>query len=233
MTFDRLFLHVSTHQDDREEFENLSRQAQLNYACDFGAKRVLLRQNPDDLPRQQPFPLEAISIWAGKGKMTSDTGSSVQFYAHKNLAWEEFDAAEILSFQQFTWVDWEIVQDVLTTVPRMFQVWACKQVWGIAGTNREQARRSDISPLCPSCMQVPETCSHILHCPYDGQVEELHATISLLDRWMKLNNMDPDLRECIYEYSMGRGRISMEEICANNGYDERYRAMAKAQDSIG
>jgi len=233
MTFDRLFLHVSAHQDKKEEFKNLSQQAQLNCACNFGAKRILLRQNPDNLPRQQPFPLEAISIWVGKEKMMSDTRSSIQFHAHKNLAREEFDAARILSFQQFTRVDWEIVHNVLTTVPRMFQVGACKQVWGIAGTNREQARWSDISPLCPSCMQVPETCSHILHCPHDGQVEELHVTISLLDRWMKLNNMDPDLRECIYEYSMGRGRISMEEICADNGYDERYRAMAKAQDSIG
>ncbi len=121
---------------------------------------------------------------------------------------------------------------MLTTVPRMFQVWACKQVWGIAGTNREQARWSDISPLCPSCMQVPETCSHILHCPHDGRVEELHTMISLLDRWMKLNNTDPDLRECIYEYSMGQGRISIEEICTDNGYNERYRAMEKAQDSI-
>ncbi len=126
MTFDHLFSHVSAHQDDREEFENLSQQAQLNCACDFGTKRILLRQNPDDLPRQQLFPLEAISIWAGKEKMTSDTGSSVRFHAHKNQALEEFDAAGILSFQQFTRVDWEIIHDVLTTVPRMFQVWACK-----------------------------------------------------------------------------------------------------------
>jgi hypothetical protein len=50
---------------------------------------------------------------------------------------------------------------------------------------------------------------------------------------MKLNNMDPDLRECIYEYSMGQGRVLMEEICMDSSYDERYRAMARAQDSIG
>ncbi len=123
--------------------------------------------------------------------------------------------------------------DALTTVPRMFQVWACKQVWRIAGTNREQARWSDISPLCPSCMQVPETSCHILHCPHDGRVKALHATISLLDRSIKQNNTDPDLRECIYEYAMGRGRTSIVEICAENDYDKRYRTMARLQDSIG
>jgi hypothetical protein len=103
--------------------------------------------------------------------MTSDTGSSVWFHAHKNLAWKEFNAAGILPFQQFDQVDWVIVHMALTTVTRMFQVWACKQVWGIAGTNREQARWSDVTPLCPSCRLV----------------------------WMKQSNMDPNLQDCIYK----------------------------------
>jgi hypothetical protein len=168
----------------------------------FWRKEVLLSQNPDDLPKQQAFPLEAISVWAGKEKMTSDTGSSIRYHAHKHLAREELAAAGVLTFQQFDRVDWEIVHSALTTVPRMFQVWACKQVWGIVATNRELARWSDTSPLCPSCRQVPETCSHTLHCPHEGRVEALHTTISMLDKWMKLNNRDPDLWECIYAFSM-------------------------------
>ncbi len=156
MSFDRLFSHVSAQQDDRDEFESLSREAQLNCACNFGAKRVLLNHNQDKLPRQQQFPLEPISVWVGREKMTPDTRSSVRFHTHKNLAWKEFNAAGILSLQQFSRVDWEIVHSALTTVPRMFQVWACKQVWGIADTNRKQARWSDVSPLCPSCRQAPE-----------------------------------------------------------------------------
>jgi hypothetical protein len=67
--------------------------------------------------------------------MTSDTVSSVRFHAHKNLARKNINAARILSLQQFSRVDWEIVHSALITVPRMFQVWACKQVWGIAGTS--------------------------------------------------------------------------------------------------
>jgi hypothetical protein len=96
MSFDRLFSHVPAHQDDIEDFESLSQEAQLNCACDFGAKRVLLNHNPDDLPWQQQFPLEPISVWAGREKMTSDTGSSVRFHTHKNLARKEFNAAGIL-----------------------------------------------------------------------------------------------------------------------------------------
>jgi hypothetical protein len=64
-------------------------------------------------------------------------------------------------------------------------------------------------------------------------VEELHTTISMLNKWIKFNNMDLDLGECIYEFLMGQGRLIMEEICIENGYDERYKVMAREQDSIG
>jgi hypothetical protein len=89
-------------------------------------------------------------------------------------------------------------------------------------------------PLCPSCRQVPETCNHILHCPHKGRVEALLTTISLLDKWMKIDNTDPDLRECIYIYlySTGQGRLLMKEICIENGYSKRYKVMARAQDSF-
>ena len=214
-------------------FDDLSCPAQLNCAVDFGAKRALLRLNADELPRQLPFPLETVSVWAGKEKLTSDTGYCIRYHTHKQLAREEFDSAKLLSYSQFDTVDWEIVHRTLSTVPRMFQVWACKQVWGIAGTNRELSRWLDTNPVCPSCMQVPETCNHILHCSHEGRVDALLTTITLLDQWLKGNDTDPDLRECIYEYAMGRGEVLMENICLEHGYDERYVKMAKAQDSIG
>jgi hypothetical protein len=59
-------------------------------------------------------------VWAGKEKMTSNTGGSIRYHAHKKLARAEFDAAGILSFAQFAKVDWEIVHDALMTVPHMF-----------------------------------------------------------------------------------------------------------------
>jgi hypothetical protein len=74
LTFTRLFSHISAHQDDRIKFEDLTRPAQLNCAVDFGVKRALLKLDALDLPRQQSFPLEAISVFAGQEKMTSDTG---------------------------------------------------------------------------------------------------------------------------------------------------------------
>jgi hypothetical protein len=233
MSFTRQFSHVSAHQDDRTKWENLMRAEQLNCAADFGAKRVLLRHDAADLPRQQKFPLEAVCVWAGREKMTSDTGHYIRYHAYQQLAREELAAAGILTKVQFDLVDWQVVHSTLSGVPRMFQVWACKQVFSIAPTNYELSRWSMQCPLCPSCMQVRETCTHILHCTHAGRVDTLLATIKLLDQWMKTRATDTDLRECIFEYATGRGGITMEEICSNKGYDGRYQQMAKAQDSIG
>jgi hypothetical protein len=36
--------------------------------------------------------------------------------------------------QKFELVDWEMVHLQLSCVPKLFQLWACKQVMGIAGT---------------------------------------------------------------------------------------------------
>ena len=221
-SFARIFSHISAHQVDNGNFDDLSRPAQLNCAVNFDAKRALLSLNADDLPRQQPFPLETVNVWAGNEKLTSDTGHCIRFHAHLRLAREEFDSAGIFTNSQFDKVDWEIVHRTLTTVPWMFQVWACKKVWSIAGTNRDLLRWSDTNPLCPSCMQVPETCCHILHCTHEGRVEALLTTITLLDKWLKGNDTDPDLRECIYEYAMGRGGVLIETICQDHGYNKRY-----------
>ena len=132
LTFTRLFSHVSAHQDNRTEWENLTRKEQFNCVADFGAKRVLLRHDAANLPRQQKFPLGAVCVWAGREKMTLDTGHYIRFHAHQELAREEFAAAGILMKVQFDLVDWHVVHSTLSGVPRMFQVWACKQVWGIA-----------------------------------------------------------------------------------------------------
>ncbi len=233
LSFTRSFSHVSAHQDDSARFEDLSQPAQLNCAADFGAKQALLDLDAFSLPRQQSFPLETISVFVSREKMTSDTGPHLRFHAHRQLAREEFAAAGILQPDHFDKVNWETVHYTLSMVPRMFQVWACKQVWGIAGTDYETAHWSEVSPLCPSCMQVPETCGHILQCCHAGRVKALQLTIKLLDRWMKQQGTDPDPRDCLYEYAMGRGGTTMVEICNRNQYDQCYQQMATAQNSIG
>ena len=68
MTFDQLFSHVPMHQDDKENFDTLSRQSQLNCAANFGTQRVLLSLDPDDIPGSKHF------VWTQRKSEGSQKG---------------------------------------------------------------------------------------------------------------------------------------------------------------
>ena len=61
-------------------------------------------------------------------------GDYVRFWVHRHLARANFHSLGVLYHQEFDYVDWKMVYDTLREVPWLFQVWACKQVMGIAGT---------------------------------------------------------------------------------------------------
>jgi hypothetical protein len=80
----------------------------------------------------------------------------------------------------------------------MSQLWACKQVMGIAGTmewDKMMVRK------CPSCMQECNTCEHVLFCCHSGQVETLKHTVDLMEAWLTKADTEPDLLDCIAEYA--------------------------------
>ncbi len=110
----------------------------------------------------------------------------------------------------------------------MFQQWACKQVMGIAGTMEWD---NSVVRKCPSCMQLHDTCAHVLSCDNAGRVETLHHTINLLESWLEEASTDPVLLDCIAEYAYGRGGRTMVEIC--QGLGDPFQQMAQDQDAIG
>lgn len=76
---------------------------------------------------------------------------------------------KILFDNEFNEMDWPSIYDGLHEVPRMFAVWACKQVLvlGEAPTNYNQHKfkfKPGQDPKCPSCGVCNETCAHVLHC---------------------------------------------------------------------
>jgi hypothetical protein len=93
-------------------------------------------------------------------------------------------------------------------VPCLFQVWASKHVLGIAGTMKFFAHQDGQESTCPSCQLCEETCTHILHCPEVGRMEAFLQLVKELSRWMKENEMHPDLISVILKYAQRRGEIS-------------------------
>jgi hypothetical protein len=152
LSFAVVFEHIEAHQDDRVDFHRLLQPAQLNYAVDAGAKWRLLEADAMEQPVRRRFPLEQIVCYVGNKKMTTDMGEAIQFWAHRWLAREALVDVEVLYESQFNLIAWEAVYAGLHGVPQMFQLWACKQVWDIAGANSLCSRWDQLIKIwCPSC----------------------------------------------------------------------------------
>ena len=224
--------HVEAHQDDHKNFEDLTFHSQLNCVADYKAQQRIRSTDPFDQPGQEPFPLEPICMMVEGEKITSSTGQAIRFHAHQQAAAEIFSTKNILYTDQFYEVDWHHVFAALHEVPRMFQIWASKQVHNIAATNYNLVQRGKRDcPLCPSCMDQIETAAHILSCKDAGRVEALLMTIDLMGEWLEEKGTDPILLEILIEYAKGRGAVTMEEICWDK--QEIYKLLAVSQDKIG
>lgn len=232
LTFQREYEHIPAHQDDNAAFHTLSRPAQLNCAVDAGAKRQIRALEIDAPLPQRTFPLEPIACFAGSWKLTPGMKDQMRFWCHKLMARESLSNMKVLTLAQFDAIAWPQVYQALGEVPRMFQIWASKQVLDIARTNHLISKWDlTVDPRCPSCLQCPETARHILQCNEVGRVETLHLTIDLLERWLKQVQTDPRLVECLVSYARGRGSIRMTDICRDMG--PKFRQFGCSQDIIG
>jgi hypothetical protein len=165
------------------DFHQLDWPAKLNCIVDASAKQEILYADIMAHLRQQRFPKEPICCFVGKEKMTSNTRPLLRFWAYKQIVQDVFPCRKIFDAEQFELVAWRYVSAALEEVPRMFQLWACKQVVGIAATNGLQAKWTEgLSDKWPSSCMVKGMCGHILHCNKVGHVEALMQTIGILEK---------------------------------------------------
>ena len=90
---------------------------------------------------------QTMQLWCKVGYI-SDTGAMICFHGHYTLAKEIFAKHDILSPAEFAQVDWPKVNIALHGVPRCFQLWACKQVHNIAGTNQCLHKHGQVALHC-------------------------------------------------------------------------------------
>jgi hypothetical protein len=127
-------------------------------------------------------------------------GDYIRYITHKKIAKSKFHSLKIFVGAEFDLINWPIVYQMLQEVPKLFQLWACKQVTGIAGT--KEWDRSKVKK-CPSCTIARDTCAHVLFCTHQGRVEMLRHTLDLMEDWLEESNTDPNLLDCIAEYAHG------------------------------
>ncbi len=138
---------------------------------------------------------------------------------------------KILSGNRFKEVGWDSVHSTLHSVPRLFQVWATKQVMGIAGTMKFLSHQDGRESLCPCCLSCKETCSHILLCPEIGCTKAFQQSVAGVTSWMAENAMHPDIKAVVTAYAIGRGQVSCLNCAAD--YLTIIQDFTLPQDKIG
>ena len=123
-----------------------------------------------------------------RGEDESDTGGSIRYWVHHQLARNYYQEQNILSHDQFNAIDWRSVHSTLHELPRLFQLWASKHVLKIAGTMKYLSHQDGRSPLCPSCLVCTETCKHITRCPEVGREAAFKESTAAVEK------MDGDCR---------------------------------------
>jgi hypothetical protein len=193
LTFTTYYLHIKAHQDNNVSFDKLSWKAQLNCICDHAAKQRSVVDGTKGATPGRMFPLKPIGLFVQVEKMTSKTGGQICFWAQHQLAQTFYHNQKILSHDQFNSVDWVSVHLTLHDLTWLFQVWAAKQVLGIAGTMHFLSHQDARSLLCPSCQDCKELCKHVAQCPEAGRTLAFNQSVSGVDLWLNKNNTHPDL----------------------------------------
>ena len=174
------FFHVRAHQDDTTDWTALTHTSQLNCACDVAAKREIIESSVANHTYPQ-LPAETLSIVVDSHKLTSDTESVLRYVTHKAEAKSLFTSLRILTAEQFDEVAWKITHQTLRKLPKMFQLFASKQVFGISavlGNLSKQKAHAHLGNQCPSCTMCKETTAHLLLCREEGRMRRSTTTTS-------------------------------------------------------
>jgi hypothetical protein len=179
------------------------------------------------------FPLEPIAMFVQGGKLTSDTGDTLRFWAHRQLARDYYQSKGIILRDQFDETDWWSLQRTLTSLPRLFQLWAAKHMNRIAGTMSFLSHQDGRCDRCPSCESCVETCPHVARCPEAGRAAAFAQSTDELELWLDTNTTHPDLRTLLVSYTRGRGTVSCLDCAVSLDLPPILHDLARSQDIIG
>jgi hypothetical protein len=231
--FSLSYHHVKAHQDESTDWHKLARESQLNCACDSEAKRKIMEY----LPTPQvtcAFPLEPLVMIIGHQKITSDSDSNLRYFAHKQEAKSLFIKLSILTAEAFAEVAWTEVHSTLYKLPKMFQLFAGKQVFGVSavlGNLSKQKEYAHLGEKCPNCSSCKETTSHLLHCREIGRLKCLNMMIRQVSNWMEAVGMAPELASLISDYLTTKGTL-LQHLQPTQILPQ-YSAFVQSQDAIG
>ena len=114
---------------------------------------------------------------------------------------------KIVSSYNFDMIYWDGLGRAMLRYPQMFRAWVTKHVSGSCGTNMQLSRTNHtITNQCPCCNHPDESTVHITRCLDEGRHTMFRQSLEILLNWMDTSGADPDLRECLEQYLLSKGK---------------------------
>jgi hypothetical protein len=115
----------------------------------------------------------------------------------------------------------------------MFQLFAGKQVFGVAAVLGNLAKQKDFAHFGtqPSCTTCKETTSHLLLCQEEGRVKCVNQQLKLLSDWLYSCGTNPELAEVLSEFLYAKGEAHHHGFTLSRRH--QYEEFLHSQERIG
>ena len=226
------FFHVFGHLDQLLAWEELTLEERANVECDKLADTALVDGVESGVYIDRVLPHEELVVTVGDEKISGS--STVAIYRHwgSEVAREHYHAKNIIHWDHFHEVDWDINERLSRSVPEMYSVWLTKQVSGFCGTNHMLNNiYGDVVDRCPNCGFSPERSRHIPLCRDTGRTAVYVSSVHKLVEWLETQQTDVELTLLIRGYLLRRGQSTMSSLL--NSSSPYYYPLAISQDKLG
>ena len=223
---------VSSHQDSKKAWNELSLEEQLNTECDMRAKGAVTG-SLNLAPRvqlEQLLPLEPAAIKVGKSKQTSDPAVGIRAALERKEA-ERFYRQELgWPTVTFDCVHWDVLRTALESKGDPFRLWLSKQVNGFCGTQTMVAHWDKTRDgSCPDC-GTREDAAHLMKCPSLSRTTLLRDQVEDLVQWMDSHDTAASVSFWVSKYILLRNARKLSSFLS---LPDELKQFAAEQDAIG
>ena len=199
--------HLYGHQDDKTEYSNLPRDAQLNVNVDIEAKAALQEAHcHNSFATNAVFPAEGWQVWAGDRKLQGRFRHELRYYLGKINLRKYLYHSHAISWNTFPLLDLTPLDDYVSSQSQPFRLWFSKHWSNFCGIGTMMKRMNLWeTDLCPCCRCVPESSTtHLFLCPHPPIAKIRESEFKAILTWLQTIHTDPYLLQAITALWFGR-----------------------------
>ena len=208
------FIHIYSYMDKHLDWEDMTREQQLNVTMDKDAEEALEKAVENDEYIKSSFPHERLKIKCGYTKVTGSATEAIYDWKSRHTAKALYHKRGIVDEDSFELICWKGVRYVTNTrFNNSFATFYTKHMIGCCGVRRHLHYIDNTIPnVCPCCNEPDKTTSHILLCKDEDRTNLFKKSVQGLMAWMVKEGTSPQITEMVGDYLRARNDKTMAVI---------------------